>query len=182
MFMVVGCWVLGVGCWLLVVGYWLLAIGCWLLAVGFWLEFHAAVDLFQQDIDLIHAGSANCSGRGLILHRLQPRLLHSDDRVRLLGWSSITAGALLAGWATHAAGNIDLEKPDRLITNGPYALVRHPLYPGWTFMYIGVALVANTRWLIVLLPILLALIQRTVLAEERQLETLFGHGYRAYKK
>ena len=120
---------------------------------------------------------------GLILHRLRPRTLLSEGGVQLVtGWSIITGGALLGVWATRAAGNIDLANPDSLVTSGPYAVSRHPMYVGWTAIYLGVALVANTFWLIILAPLLLALVHRIVLAEERQLEKLPGDGYQAYKK
>jgi protein-S-isoprenylcysteine O-methyltransferase Ste14 len=120
---------------------------------------------------------------GLILHRLQPRMLLSEGRLRLVtGGPFITVGAVLVGWATSAIGNIDLADPDRLITIGPYAVSRHPMYTGWTSIYLGVALVANARWLTILSPLLFALVHRTVLAEEHQLEKRLGDGYRAYKK
>jgi len=44
------------------------------------------------------------------------------------------------------------------------------------------ALVANTRWLILLSPMLLALVHFTTLAEERELENRFGDNYRAYMR
>jgi protein-S-isoprenylcysteine O-methyltransferase Ste14 len=120
---------------------------------------------------------------GLILHRLWPRMLLPEGRVRLVtGWSLIAGGALLAGWATRAAGNIDLAHPARLITVGPFAVSRHPMYTAWTSIYFGVALVANTRWLILLSPLLLALVHRAVLAEEWQLATRLGDDYRDYKR
>ena len=119
---------------------------------------------------------------GLILHRLGPRMLLPERRVRLVtGWSLIAGGALVAGWATGAAGKIDLANPARVITVGPYAVSRHPMYTAWTSTYLGVALVAYTGWLLLLSPLLLALVHRAVLAEERQLEKRFGDDYRTYK-
>lgn len=120
---------------------------------------------------------------GLILHSIRPWMLRLERRLRLVsGWSLITGGAVLAGWATGAAGNIDLTNPDRLITTGPYTVSRHPMYTGWTSIYLGVALVVNTRWLILLAPLLLALVHRTSLSEERQLEQRLGDDYRGYKE
>ncbi len=66
--------------------------------------------------------------------------------------------------------------------DGPYGVSRHPMYTGWTCIYLGVAFVVNTRWLILLSPVLLALVHFTALAEERELEKRFGSAYRAYKK
>ena len=120
---------------------------------------------------------------GLILHRLRPWMFLAERRLRpVTGWSLIVAGAVLAGWATGAAGSTRLANPDRLVTDGPYAISRHPMYTGWTCIYLGVALVVNTRWLIILSPVLLALVHRTALTEERQLEEDLGDDYRAYKR
>jgi protein-S-isoprenylcysteine O-methyltransferase Ste14 len=120
---------------------------------------------------------------GLILHRLRPWALLSKRPFELVaGWSYVAAGAMLAGWATVAAHNVDLANPHRLVTNGPYAMSRHPMYTAWTSIYFGVALVANTRWLIVLSPLLFGLVHRTVLAEERELEKRLGDDYRAYQR
>ena len=120
---------------------------------------------------------------GLILHRVRPWILLSKGRLRpVTGWSLIAAGAVLAGWATDAASSIDLARPDWIVTIGPYAVSRHPMYVGWTCIYLGMAVVVNTRWLIILSPLLLVLVHRTVLAEERQLAKRLGGDYRAYKK
>lgn len=120
---------------------------------------------------------------GLILHRLWPSTLPAVGRPRLVaGWSLLTGGAVLAGWATKAAGTIDLAKPASVITTGPYAVSRHPMYIAWSFIFFGVALIINTRWLIFSSPLLLALVHRAVLAEERRLENRLGDSYRAYQR
>lgn len=120
---------------------------------------------------------------GLILHRIRPWILLSEGPLQLVaGWSLVAGGTLLAGWATDAAGNLDLANPDGLVTNRPYTVSRHPMYSGWTCIYLGVALLVNTCWLIILSPLLLALVHRTVLGEERQLEKRLGEDYRAYQR
>jgi protein-S-isoprenylcysteine O-methyltransferase Ste14 len=59
---------------------------------------------------------------------------------------------------------------------------RNPMYVGWIGIYLGMALVTNTRWLILLSPMLLALVHFTTFAEERELENRFGDNYQAYKR
>jgi protein-S-isoprenylcysteine O-methyltransferase Ste14 len=56
------------------------------------------------------------------------------------------------------------------------------MYVGWTMVYLGVALMAGSRWLLTLLPAVLAYTHRTVLREERSLETRFGRDYRQYRE
>jgi protein-S-isoprenylcysteine O-methyltransferase Ste14 len=120
---------------------------------------------------------------GFVLQRVRPKPLMSVGRTRrIAGWSFSASGVVIIAWAIGAAGELDLERPDRLVTHGPYALSRNPMYVGWTGIYLGVALVATTRWLIVLSPVLLALVHVTARAEEHELEQRFGDNYRAYRR
>ena len=121
-------------------------------------------------------------GVGAILNLRWPRRVTSTRRVRLLGGPLIIAGAVAAAWATRTAGQVDLEHPERLITGGPYAVSRHPMYVAWTLIYLGVALVLNTMWLFVLLPILGLLTHREARREEKRLEDAFGLAYRTYRR
>jgi protein-S-isoprenylcysteine O-methyltransferase Ste14 len=120
---------------------------------------------------------------GLILQRVRPKSLSSIGRIRrVAGWCCIASGTALAAWATGAAAELDLEHPDRLATLGSYAMSRNPMYVGWIGIYLGMALVTNTRWLILLSPMLLALVHFTTRAEEHELENRFGDNYRAYMR
>jgi protein-S-isoprenylcysteine O-methyltransferase Ste14 len=87
----------------------------------------------------------------------------------------------LSGWAVRAAGEVDLEGPDRLVRGGLYAFSRNPMYVAWTLGYLGVALVAGAVWPLVLLPLVLVATQIVVVGEERSLEHRFGDAYRGYK-
>jgi protein-S-isoprenylcysteine O-methyltransferase Ste14 len=84
-------------------------------------------------------------------------------------------------WALRAAGVVDLERPNQLVLKGPYAFSRNPMYVGWTLVYVGIALVVNTVWLLLLLPVVLLVTQIVVVREERSLEGRFGSAYRSYK-
>jgi protein-S-isoprenylcysteine O-methyltransferase Ste14 len=72
---------------------------------------------------------------------------------QVLGWSLLLAGILLALWATTAFEDMDSEKPGKVITSGPYAYSRNPMYVAWTLMYVAIAILVNTWWLVVLIPI-----------------------------
>jgi protein-S-isoprenylcysteine O-methyltransferase Ste14 len=121
-------------------------------------------------------------GVGAILNLRWPRRVASAWRVRLLGGPLIIAGAVLAAWATRTAGQVDLERPDRLVTGGPYAVSRHPMYVAWTLIYLGVALMLNVFWLLILLPLLGLLTHREARREEKRLEDAFGQAYRTYRR
>jgi protein-S-isoprenylcysteine O-methyltransferase Ste14 len=93
----------------------------------------------------------------------------------------IAGGIAGAAWATAAVGNVDLEHPDRVIAEGPYALSRHPMYVSWTSICLGVALAANGPWLLATLPPAVVRLHAESLAEERRLTREFGDTYRSYQ-
>jgi protein-S-isoprenylcysteine O-methyltransferase Ste14 len=77
---------------------------------------------------------------------------------------------------------LPFKAPSRLVTHGPYRLTRNPMYLGLAALYTGLALVLNRLWPLVLLPVaLLVLIRTVILIEERYLEGHFGDEYRAYR-
>jgi protein-S-isoprenylcysteine O-methyltransferase Ste14 len=82
---------------------------------------------------------------------------------------------LLAAWAVAAVKDRDVEKPTEIISSGPYAFGRNPMYLAWTILYVAAAVLVNTWWLILLLPVLLLVTHYFVVRqEERQLEQQFG--------
>ncbi len=69
-----------------------------------------------------------------------------------------------------------------LLTGGPFRLSRNPMYLGMVVQYVGLALLFNSLWAIVLLPLALVVVHFTVVKpEERYLEQKFGQEYRPYK-
>jgi protein-S-isoprenylcysteine O-methyltransferase Ste14 len=80
------------------------------------------------------------------------------------------------------AGKIDVEAPTKLLTGGPYSFSRNPMYIGWTLIYLGTALAANSVWMIALLPIVMVFTHVTdVRNEERFLAEKFGNEYLEYQ-
>ena len=94
----------------------------------------------------------------------------------VVGTTIALLGAALRAWA---AGTIHKNKV--LTTSGPYAFTRNPLYLGSFIIGIGLV-IASGR--LILLPVFLGLCAfvygRTIRAEARRLESLFGETYHAY--
>ena len=92
------------------------------------------------------------------------------------GTAALLLGLLLRSWA---AGM--LIKKKRLASDGPYALVRHPLYLGSILLMLGFALLTGLWWN---LPIsaLIAIISfgTAIQSEERFLAEKFGDRWTAY--
>lgn len=69
-----------------------------------------------------------------------------------------------------------------IVTNGPFRFTRNPMYLAWELICIGVGLLANALWPIVM-AVPAALVTRWLVIdkEERYLEQKFGAEYLAYK-
>jgi protein-S-isoprenylcysteine O-methyltransferase Ste14 len=69
-----------------------------------------------------------------------------------------------------------------IATNGPYRFTRNPAYVGMALVYVGIALCSQALWVLLPLPVVLAIIDRGVIVrEERYLERKFGQEYLDYK-
>ncbi len=69
-----------------------------------------------------------------------------------------------------------------LITDGPYRFSRNPTYLSLTMLYVGLGIVLNNGWILLLaLPVLLTMNLWVIRREERHLEEKFGKHYLEYK-
>ena len=88
---------------------------------------------------------------------------------------------MISASAVRAASDVGLERPSTLISTGPYAISRNPMYVGWTLLYLGGALITRNAWMVVSLPVVTGLIHRDILREEHTLEGAFGEEYVRYR-
>jgi len=106
----------------------------------------------------------------------------------LLGWLLAGAGVALAASAIvlfRRAGTspVPIQPTTALVAQGPYRFTRNPMYVGLAALYAGIALLVNSLWPLVLLPVVLIAIRWWVIArEEAYLERKFGDAYRAYTR
>ncbi len=98
------------------------------------------------------------------------------------GWALVGTGIAISASAVRAASDVDLERPSTLISSGPYAISRNPMYVGWTLLYLGGALIRRNAWMVASLPVVAGVIHRDVLREEHTLEGAFGEEYVRYRK
>ena len=103
------------------------------------------------------------------------------------GWPLVVAATLLVIWArqtmSRAGESPNVNKPTgTIVSTGPYALTRNPMYLSMTLLYGGIAFIVNTAWPIIFLPAVLFVIHYGVInREERYLERKFGDGYARYR-
>jgi protein-S-isoprenylcysteine O-methyltransferase Ste14 len=102
------------------------------------------------------------------------------QRRRAAGWAAAVAGGLIVAGSVKAAESTELVKPTSLVTTGPYAVSRNPMYVGCGLLQLGIGLIAGSGWIISTLPLVGTAIHRDVVSEERRLEETFGDEYRQY--
>ncbi len=103
-------------------------------------------------------------------------------------WALIGVGViiLVASWVQflRAKTNIRPDKPSsNLIQSGLYRFSRNPLYVSGLLLQLGIALLMNNLWIVLLVPVSKVVFDRYVIArEEAYLERAFGEVYVAYKR
>ena len=120
---------------------------------------------------------------GIILHLISSiHLFQSPWIGHLIGWPLIILGIGLCAWSVIEAKEMNIAKPNQLLTTGPYARSRNPMYVGWTLIYLGISFAANSLWIIALLPVVLIYMHFIDIPKEEHLLTeQFGDEYCQYQ-
>ena len=98
-----------------------------------------------------------------------------------------SAGLLFAVWAraylgTNWSRSVTIKQDHELITTGPYALVRHPIYTGLLTAFLGTAIATTQlRGLIAFALIAISLLYKLRL-EEQWMRAQFGDTYADYSR
>ena len=102
--------------------------------------------------------------------------------------SAFTAGGLLFGvWARcHLGRNwsqpVTIKEGHELITSGPSALVRHPIYSGLLLAFVGSA-VARGEWRgLLAVALVFGALWNKLRLEEKWMRAEFGESYEAYSR
>lgn len=104
-----------------------------------------------------------------------------------LGGLMIVVSVAVVLWAfrsmRRAGTTINVYRSARaLVATGPYQYSRNPMYLALTLLYLGLALVFDVVWVLLLLPAVVAVLHHGVIVrEEVHLERAFGQEYRDYK-
>ena len=103
---------------------------------------------------------------------------------RVAGAGLVAVGELIRLWAVRHIGVISRTRSDRLgpiVSTGPFAFVRNPLYIGNIALWTGFALSAAPPWMAALVGLILGAEYHAIVRwEERLLESRRGAEYRAY--
>jgi protein-S-isoprenylcysteine O-methyltransferase Ste14 len=115
-----------------------------------------------------------------------------DTPVPGAAWTALCLGVSLGGLllrcvaigyaAPNTSGrNMAAQKAESLNTTGPYSVLRHPLYVGNFFMFLGTVAFTRVGWLVGFsIPCFWLYYERMMFAEEEFLRRRFGEGFVAW--
>lgn len=126
---------------------------------------------------------------GLILHRFWPLVAPPPGAgmvIRRVGAVLMVLALALTYWAIFSFRRMGTTVVPRqpataLVLRGPYRFSRNPMYLAMTLLYLGICCWALALWPLLFLPVVLIIIQRSVIGhEEAYLVRRFGDDYRRY--
>ncbi len=94
----------------------------------------------------------------------------------------LAAGLFMIFWGIYALGKAVFVPGNRLTAEGPFAIVRHPMYLGGIIGAVGLAVFAGSLLGLIYSVSLALVLSRIADAEEEDLQARFGMEYIEYKK
>lgn len=100
----------------------------------------------------------------------------------MIATSAITLFSAFSAMRRRAT-NVEPWKPTTaIVSDGVFGFSRNPIYLSMTLLYIGIALLLDSLWLLLLIfPLLMIVTFGVIVREEKYLETKFGAEYLDYK-
>ena len=124
---------------------------------------------------------------GLALDWLWPAPFLASAVQYAVGAALIALAGTLAGAAifrfVRAGTNVPTRRPaTALVVTGPYRFTRNPIYVGMIVLLLGIGVMVDSVWIVVLaVPFALVLRYGVIAREERYLEAKFGDSYRGFR-
>jgi protein-S-isoprenylcysteine O-methyltransferase Ste14 len=145
-------------------------------------EGRGIIERSWHNIPLPEPHLAGILGSGVLRLTSPWKLPGNRQLYRGVGWTLVGAGIAISALAVRAASEVDMERPSNLVTRGPYAISRNPMYVGWTLLYLGVSLATRNAWMVASIPTVAGLTHSAVMREEYKLERVFGEDYACYQE
>jgi protein-S-isoprenylcysteine O-methyltransferase Ste14 len=169
---------------------------CWTLFAVIWLlaAFATKKSVYRESraqrlrytIPILLGFFLMAKGRRLpdpLSHRIIPHV----DAVAWTGVVLCVAGLIFCVWARFTLGRnwsgvVTLKGGHELITSGPYALVRHPIYTGLLTMFVATVIVVGHVAGIIALPLVFVSFWVKLRYEEKLMLEKFPNEYASYKQ
>jgi protein-S-isoprenylcysteine O-methyltransferase Ste14 len=168
---------------------------CWILFAVIWMvaAFWTKQSVYQERRGLLYYLLPLVVGVYLIFNGprlsdpLDLRVIPHGDVIAWAGVILCIAGLLFCIWARFTLGRnwsgvVTLKGGHELITRGPYALVRHPIYTGILIMIVGTVIVFGHVAAIIALPFVFWGLWIKLRYEERLMLEKFPEEYAAYQR
>jgi len=120
------------------------------------------------------------------LDALRARFVPSSSAIEWSGAVLVAAGLLFTVWArvhlgSNWSGIVTVKRDHELVTSGPYAIVRHPIYTGLVLAFVGSAITLGEMRGLLAVAIVVASLWRKLRLEERWMAEQFGDDYERYR-
>jgi len=120
------------------------------------------------------------------LEALRARFLPSSRAIEWSGAGLVALGLAFTVWArlhlgTNWSGIVTVKRGHELVTSGPYAIVRHPIYTGLVVAFVGSATALGEARGVLAVALVVASLWRKLRLEERWMAEQFGDDYERYR-
>ena len=124
---------------------------------------------------------------GLPMPAVLSKSFFGDDFLRWVGLAVCAFALIWFAMTLRSFGEsfrvgIDEKAPDKLITDGMFAISRNPIYVAFLFFITGIFLIYPIRAVLIFAVLMVAAIQRQIVREEKFLIIHYGMEYKAYCK
>jgi protein-S-isoprenylcysteine O-methyltransferase Ste14 len=174
----------------------LLILMAWPVIPIFWIPVHFAARFFRRiGILTYFLPAIFWLPVALIIYHNRETLLAGQltfpPAVRIAGVLLLAGGTLLHLWTAHLLGlkgisgvfEVSDKNEGRIVTQGPFSVVRHPTYTAHTLLFVGGFLATEYAAVgIVALLDLVIVLGLLMPLEEKELLTRFGEAYSDYKR
>jgi|SRR5580704_1738638 protein-S-isoprenylcysteine O-methyltransferase Ste14 len=171
-------------CWLVLIIYWLTSAASSKRSArpGLWRP-HAGIRviIFVVAVVVVQLRASQRFLADIVRRTPDPNSVAS-----IIGVVVCVVGVVLAVWARAYLGRnwgmpMSLREGHELVTSGPYAYVRHPIYSGILLLTLGSAIAVNPAWLAPFVLFLVYFVQ-AARVEERDMTKQFPDAYPAYQR